>query len=396
MNSRERMALAMCHRTPDQVPVMCQLSIGHYNLNGGYRPHEIWYESEAYAEAMLKLAKRYRFDGVLVGLPGRPPGYLDENLASLRESADGEWLTWRSGDRTFLPWDDMPQHHSSGGDSLQRAYFGAFDPDRDIDHIGRYRGYVWAVHHIEGAAGRCAAGMVRGELPDFLYRTFDMVKARAGGELSVHGSLYSPLTLFFELFGYEEALIALATDPAKAHAVLARLTEGVLGWALSLVRRGADALSHSSAFVGAPFFSRRMYREFVVPYEGRINRAIRAVGGTVYTHTCGRIGDRLDLLAETKTMGIAALDPPPLGDGDLAAAKRDYGDVFFFRGNVNSVALLRYATRQEVLKEVSRVLRVGMPGGSYILSTSCSVAPRVEPWKLELFADVSESIGHYP
>jgi uroporphyrinogen-III decarboxylase len=36
-----------------------------------------------------------------------------------------------------------------------------------------------------------------------------------------------------------------------------------------------------------------------------------------------------------------------------------------------------------------------MPGGGYILSTACSVAPRVEPWKLELLAPLAEEIGRY-
>ena len=36
-------------------------------------------------------------------------------------------------------------------------------------------------------------------------------------------------------------------------------------------------------------------------------------------------------------------------------------------------------------------LRAGAPGGGYILSTACSVAPRVEPWKLELLVPFVES-----
>src|SRR5512144_3108253 len=111
MTGRERIALTMRHRPPDRVPVMCQLSIGHYNLNGGYKPHEIWYETEAFADATVKLARRYKIDGILVVLPGRPAGYLDKNLASIKEDREGQSLTWRNGDQTFFPWDDMPQHH---------------------------------------------------------------------------------------------------------------------------------------------------------------------------------------------------------------------------------------------------------------------------------------------
>jgi hypothetical protein len=386
MDGRERIARTMRHQEPDRVPVMCQLSIGHYNLNGGYAPHEIWYETEAFADASVKLARRYAFDGILVVLPGRPPGYLD-NLVSLREEDDGQWLTWRNGDRTFLPWDDMPHHYPADPSRPVRADITAFDPDRDAGSVNRYLGHVWnALYHLQEAPDG---------LPDYLFRAFDLVQARAGGDLSIHGSVYSPFTHFVELFGYEPALMALVTDPGRVHAVLDLLTGNVIAWGLALAARGADALDLSSAFVAAPFLSRRAYREFVLPYERRVNQALKAAGAIVYTHSCGKIGDRIDLLAETGTCGIDTLDPPPLGNCELAEAKRAFGHRLFFKGNMNSVALLRYRTREEVLAEATRPLLVGKPGAGYILSTACSVAPRVEPWKLELLAPLADRLGRY-
>ena len=84
MNSRERIALSIRHKEPDRVPVMCQLALGHYLLNTQTPPHELWYSSEALADAMVALQRRYRFDGILVNMPGRPDGFL-ENAASLRK-----------------------------------------------------------------------------------------------------------------------------------------------------------------------------------------------------------------------------------------------------------------------------------------------------------------------
>lgn len=396
MTGRERIALTMRHRAPDRVPVMCQLSIGHYNLNGGYLPHEIWYETEAFADAAVHCARRYAFDGILVVLAGRPPNYLD-NVLSLHSDDEGQHLTWRNGDRTFLPWDDMPHHYPADASRPTRACFDTFDPDRDISGIDGYLGYVWNVlYHIQEVPGKPDGGPLRTSgIPEYLFRAFDLVKARAGQDLSIHGSAYSPLTHFFELFGYEAALTGFISDPARAHAVLDRLTEGVIAWCLALAARGADAIDLSSAFVAAPFLSRGMYREFVVPYERRVNQAVRAAGCVVYTHTCGRIGDRLDLMEQTATQGIDTLDPPPLGNCDLAAAKRDFGDRLFFKGNMNSVALLRYTSREEVIAEATRPLLIGKPGAGYILSTACSVAPRVEPWKLELLVPLAEQLGRY-
>jgi uroporphyrinogen-III decarboxylase len=386
----------MQHREPDRVPVMCQLSIGHYNLNGGYKPHQIWYETEAFADASVRLARPYAFDGILVVLPGRPPDYLNV-VSALREDADGEWITWRNGDRTFLPWDDMPHYYPVDKRRPERADFAAFDPDRDLAFVDQYTGYLWnALFHIQDVPGKQDAGLLRpGSIPDYLFRAFDLVKERAGADLSIHGSAYSPLTHFFELFGYEAALTGFVENPGKAHAVLQRLADNTIAWALALLKRGADAIDLSSAFVAAPFLSRRHYAEFVVPYERRVSDAIQSAGGVVYTHTCGRIGNRLDLLEATGTQGIDTLDPPPLGDCEIATAKRDYGGRLFLKGNMNSVALLQYQTEAEVLAEARRPLEIGKPGGGYILSTACSVAPRVEPWKIELFTPLAEEIGRY-
>jgi uroporphyrinogen-III decarboxylase len=386
----------MRHRQPDRVPVMCQLSIGHYNLNGGYKPHEIWYETEAFADATVKLAQRYGFDGALVVLTGRPPNYLDR-VASIKEEDDGEWITWKNGDRTFLPWDDMPHHYPADTAKPTRADFDTFDPERDIRHIDDYLGHIWnALYHIQDIPEKDYGGPLEiGKIPGYFFRALDMVKARVGTEISVHGSIYSPLTHFFEIFGYEDALVAFRTDAQKAHAVLDLLTEGTTAWALGLVAHGADAVDHTSAFVGAPFLSRKQYQEFVVPYELRVNQAVKAAGGVIYTHTCGRIGDRLDLMEQTGTQGIDTLDPPPLGNGDLAIAKRDFGERLFFKGNLNSVELLRVPTAGEVRAMAAERIEIGKPGAGYILSTACSVAPGVEPWKLEMLVPLAEELGRY-
>ena len=100
-------------------------------------------------------------------------------------------------------------------------------------------------------------------------------------------------------------------------------------------------------------------------------------------------------MAETGIDGLDTLDPPPLGNVELAEAKRAIGDRLFIKGNMNSVALLDYKTKEQVIAEASERIRIGKPGGGYILSTACSVAPRVEPWKLELLTPLAEEIGAY-
>ena len=392
MNSRERMAAAMSMRKPDRVPVMCQLALGHYFLNTGFAPHEIWFDSQVFAAALVALQRRYRFDGILVNLPGRPHDLLAQ-VASIERGPDGERLTWQNGETTVCPWDDNPYHLGAGGEPAPRPDFGAIDPDH-LDALDDFTGYTWGVYHVPWLDGRSEHGPLR-EIPPYFLRALDHVRGLAGNDVAIHGEVFSPFTHFLELFGYEAALLALLADPAKALALLDRLTGASVAWATAQARHGVDAVLISSAFAGAPFLSRSMYERFVIPFERRVTEAVKAAGVPVYTHTCGRIGDRLDLMLETGTQGIDTLDPPPLGDTDLAAAKARIGDRVFLKGNMDSVVLLAARTRDEVIAHATGRIRAGMPGGGYILSTACSVAPRVEAWKLELLTPLAEEIGRY-
>jgi hypothetical protein len=389
MNSRERVARAMRHYVVDRVPVMCQLSLGHYFLNAGLPPHRIWFTSEGFAEVLVKLQQRYCFDGILVNIPGRPANVLDD-VVSIETSSDGERLTWRDGGVTCVLRDDSPQHYPATQPT--RANFETIDPD-NLDCLDDLPGYIWNTYHIPRLADKPTRGVLR-EIPDYFFRTIDLVKRAVGDTVSVHGEVFSPFTHFMELFGYEQALTGLITNPSKARALLDRLTDASSAWAAAQAGRGVDAVLISSAFAGGSFISRGMYREFIMPYERCVADAAKSLGVPVYTHTCGRIGDRLELMMETGTDGIDTLDPPPLGNVELAEAKRRIGGKLFIKGNMNSVALLAYTTKEQVIAEASECIRIGKVGGGYILSTACSVAPRVEPWKLELLEPLAEELKY--
>jgi uroporphyrinogen-III decarboxylase len=392
MNSRERVAAAMGLKQADRVPVFCQLALGHYFLNAGIPAHRIWFTSEGFAEALVKLQRRYGFDGLLINLPGRPPRLLDQ-LRRVEKTPDGERLYWKNDEVTFVPEDDNPRHYSDAKDSPnRRADFATIDPDRlDVTNLS---GYWWNTIHVPWLDRASGPGPMT-ELPDYFLDTVKLVLKETAGKVSVQGEVFSPFTHYMELLGYENALMALIDDAAKVHALMDRLVESSIAWGVAQAKAGVDAVLISSAFAGGTFLSRDMYAEFVLPYEQRLADAVRAAGKPVYTHTCGNIGDRIDLMAETHINGLDTMDPPPLGDTDIAAVKQDVGDRMFLKGNMNSVKLLAVKTEAEVAAEAQRCLTAAADRGGYILSTACSVAPRVEPWKLEMLVPLAEEAGRY-
>lgn len=393
MNSRQRIAAAMDHEAPDRVPVMCQLALGHYFLNCDFEPSQVWFDSETFARALVELQQRYGFDGILVNLPGRPPDWKD-HIESSRRIGTNEHILWKCGCETVFPPDDNPQTYSSGRKPLPRADYRSVDLGDPATY--RLAGYVWNTWHatelwdVDPQADLCEPAAY----PVWLTSTLEHAR-RLAPDVSVHVEVFSPFTHLMELFGYEQALMALVDEPQMCHKALEVFTKMVLAQTQVYAACEPDAILVSSAFAGAGFISRGMYEEFVAPYEDRIYEAIRRHGSKSYVHTCGAIGDRLDLMSETGVDGIDTLDPPPLGTVHLEDAKSKYGERFFFKGNLDAVNEMLGADDETFEQAVKQRIRMGKPGSGYILSSACSVAPHVKPERLKRMAELAAQFGEY-
>jgi uroporphyrinogen-III decarboxylase len=403
MNGKERVKAAMRHEAVDRVPVMCQLAIGHYLLNTDVTPVDLWFTSEGFARALVTLQRRYRFDGILINLLGTDPDWT-RHVERIETADDGrQTVFFRNGDTARCPADDNVHHLPADG--RRRPTLEEVDPDRiyydDPHGLGglKYPFYFGLDAPENGVGSHLSAEEMRPDpvfedyWPDYVWRTIDRVLDEVGDSVSVHAEVFSPWTQLMELFGYEQALMYILDDADKIHAILAAYTRGAADLGARQARRGVDAVLISSAFAGGGFISPRQYDEFVLPYERQVVERIRAEGVPVYTHTCGDIGDRLERMADTGIDGIDTLDPPPLGSIDLEDAKRRVGDRLFFKGNIDPVNTLLNKSRDEVREDALWRLEVGSPGGGYILSSACSVSPRVPPENLAVLVEASEEFG---
>ncbi len=388
MNSKQRIAAAMRHEPVDRIPVMCQLAFGHYLLNTNLTPVETWFTSEGFAEALITLQQRYSFDGILINLLGTDPDWM--RLVQRIETAHdgGQTVYFHNGDVAQCPADDNVHHFPHDGRCVPAL--ADVDPERiyydDPHGVGglKYPFYFGLEPYVARRGD---------DWPEYLFRTIDMVIERVGNEVSVHSEVFSPWTQFMELFGYEKALMHLLDDPGRVRAILEAYAQGTADLAVRQAQRGVDAVLISSAFAGGGFISPGQYEEFVVPCEQSVCRAVAKTGVPVYTHTCGRIGDRLELMVETGTAGIDTLDPPPLGTVDLEDAKRRVGKELFFKGNIDPVHTLLNKPREFVRQDALRRLAIGSYGGGYILSSACSVSPRVPAENLTILVEAARQFG---
>jgi uroporphyrinogen-III decarboxylase len=377
MDSKERMAKAMNLEESDRVPVMCQMSIGHMLLQTGFRPLELWFSKEIFAEALLQLRELYQFDGILISLYGHSSQWMDRILKIEKEKNE-EIITWKSGNRTAFPQDDLPRHYPA--DIVPSLLIEHVDPDsieESVDFIPVTQDLHFSID------------------PDHSYDIFYLIKAKAGDRFSIHGEVTSPFDYFLHLFGVKNAMMSLIESPVKAAEILQKFTRGVTKRAVDQAELGVDAIKISSPYAGAGFISPDFYKKFVLPFESQIASAVNYLGKHVYIHTCGSINDRLETMADSGVTGIECLDPPPIGNVQLEEAKERVGHKIFIKGNIDPINMLLQGSTEDIKKDAAQRIDIAKPGGGYILSTACSIAPYTRRENVQVLDEVAKEVGLY-
>lgn len=368
---------------PDQVPVQCQMATGHILLNSGVDPILEATDTATYAESLWRMRELYDFDGILMHKPGREPGWLDD--CKKREVPDGWEFTFPEGCYVRVQRDDDPIFFAAPG--FQWPEVEEIDP---ADPLGAFSGGYRKWHEFKATHNYHRVE----EIPEWWYGCIDYLLAKSQGRYSIHGETRGPFDHVLNLVSAENMMIALMTSREQVHKLLEWATRSAITWSVAQIRRGCDAIKVSSPWVNAGLISPKDYREFVVPYERELARAVREAGGFIYTHTCGAISDRLEDMMACGINGLECLDPPPLGNVELPDAIQRTKGRIFIKGNIDSVHTLLNKDIDGVRADVRRVVETGAPGGGYICSTACSIAPHVKPDHIKAMVEVARSFKY--
>ncbi len=372
MTSRERVLAAMNLQKPDRVPVMCQFSIGFINqqLKGsGISPMEFWLDAEKYAKGLMILRERFHFDGILVSIHGHYNNWK-ERINKI-EIIDGlEVATYDDRQEIYVD-DDLHVGKFNKSRKKDIETLSVNDIPETLDYIP--------------SSKNCYAFIDNNDP----FQIFKILEQKLGDSYSIHGEVTSPFDYLLDYIGYEEALLALILQPEKIKSILEKFTKGVVRMAENMAEiNNVDAIKISSPFAGMGFISPEQYREFEFPYIAQIANAIKSKGKSVYLHTCGNIGDRLEIMSESGILGLECLDPPPMGNVDLASALDQIGDKIFIKGNIDSVHTLLNGNAKIIEKDVNERLEIARNYPGFILSTACSIAPKVPAANIEMLSQL--------
>jgi uroporphyrinogen decarboxylase len=191
-----------------------------------------------------------------------------------------------------------------------------------------------------------------------------------------------------------EVAIELVEGREGLHQKLERSAKWAMDAGKAQLDAGAECLTMCAdyCFNQGPFLSPKKFAEFVTPYLHRVIESHRKSGAYVIKHTDGNLMPVLDQIVSCEPHALHSVDPQ--GGMDLAEVKRLYGDRLCLCGNVNC-GLLQTGTDREVIVDVLRSLRDGMPGGGFIFCTSNVAFKGMPTERYRMMLELRKRYGRY-
>ena len=118
------------------------------------------------------------------------------------------------------------------------------------------------------------------------------------------------------------------------------------------------------------FLGRAHYERSILPYEKQYIDIVQENGTPGMYHNCGEI---MNLVESYKGLGVRVVEPfspPPLGDADLAKAKKLVDGAYVMLGGIDQVNILQMGTVDETRRITEEAMKIGKPGGKFLLQTA--------------------------
>ncbi len=196
--------------------------------------------------------------------------------------------------------------------------------------------------------------------------------------------------------GMENLLMAIATEPELVKSLVDLSVRLNLEMAKEVAALGVKIVYTGDDYAGnlGPLMSPRHFRSLFYPGLCQVVRGFKELGLYVIKHTDGRLWPIIDMIVDS---GIDCLDPiDPQAGMSLAEVKARYGQRIALKGNVDCAGLMTFGTPEEVTQATWETLRLGAPGGGFILSSSNSIHSSVKPENYWAMLVTLREYGQYP
>jgi uroporphyrinogen decarboxylase len=220
-----------------------------------------------------------------------------------------------------------------------------------------------------------------------LQRQFNVVKSlksRLGDEVPVYGNVQCPFRSAVMLRGLNDLMLDLIGNPRGVHHLLEFTTAMAISYGKKLIECGTDILMPSNPVASGNLISVDHYKEFVYPYDKEMVTAFEGEGIKTVLHICGKVQDRLRLIADTGYDGVSVDSVV-----DLRRAKEQVGDRICLIGNVDVFRPLRKGSAQKVREKALECIEAAGSEGRFMLSASCEIIADTPEENLRALVDTA-------
>ena len=184
-----------------------------------------------------------------------------------------------------------------------------------------------------------------------------------------------PLCLAASLFDMATFTVIAFTEPALFRQLTERFAALLLPQteAISKTVPGRLWRIYGPEYASPPYLPPRLFREYAVTYVKPMVESIQRYGGFARIHCHGRLKAILDDIAFTGCDGLDPIEPPPLGDVELAYVREYYGQQMVLFGNLEARDIEFLPTAEFTVK-IKRALREGTAGkgrGFVLMPSAC-------------------------
>lgn len=339
MTSAERLGTAMSHREPDRVPFLLP-TVLQGAREFGLSIREYFTRPDLVAEGQWRFRERYGHDALV--------GFM---YSAVEAEAWGSEVIYR---------DDGPPNSGEPFLTSPDAIAG-LEPPR----VGACPCLQKVLHLIR------------------------LLKARAGDEVPVFGSVISPFSLPVMQMGFENYLLLMHDQPGRLEQLMRVNEDFCVEWANAQLDAGAGAIGYADPVSSPTIVPRELYLKTGFQVA---RRTISRIKGAVATSfASGRSLPILDDVAQTGTVGVgvSVLE-------DLAAVKAVCRGRLTVMGNLNAIEM-RHWTDAEAEARVKEAIAKAGPGGGFVLTDNHGEIPwQVPESVLFAIADAVRQWGRYP
>ncbi|MHB1462826.1 MAG: uroporphyrinogen decarboxylase family protein [Armatimonadota bacterium] len=195
-----------------------------------------------------------------------------------------------------------------------------------------------------------------------------------------------PICIAASLFSMEDYTVMAFTERELFHELLAQISR----WLHRYTAKTSELFPgrlwriYGPEYATEPYLPPSLYNEYVVGYTKPMVDMIHAHGGFARIHSHGRIKSSLPYIMEMGADAIDPIEPPPLGDVELADVRREYGDKLVLFGNIE-IRDIENMEPSQFEKVVAKSLADGTQGegrGFVLMPSSAAYGREITPLTL--------------